>query len=120
MVPTAFDFRAPHPGDAAEATRFLGAWGPGIWTGGVADILTVDEVLSADWVRLTLMWGQCCTSNFRYGPGFAYLLGTIVGGKLSFKTGQKSFEFEMTNDGKLHGTAIENGNASQIYMPRLQ
>jgi hypothetical protein len=117
-VPSRFDFRAPASDAPANSAQFLGAWGPGIWTGGRSDIYTIEEISGNGSVRLIMAWGACCPHNFLYGPGFRLELGKFADGKIVFRDTktQAVVELELLADGRLLGKTP----AQVISLPKLQ
>jgi uncharacterized caspase-like protein len=123
-----FDIRAPDPGAPTGSAALLGAWGPGMWSGGGSrNIYVVEEIDRNNSVRLVEMFSDCCLGMLRYKANFRKRTAILVNGRIIIQHRRgwdqqiMTTELELLSDGQLHGTAVTpDGNVAKVTLPRIQ
>jgi hypothetical protein len=120
-TPASIDLRAPAADAPDGSSSFLGAWGPGTWSGGTREIIVVEGIDRAGNVQLMQAWRRPHDQS----TGFNNYVGKFSDRRIvhSYREGQRSAQKEYTldNDGTLHGVSVySDGYVSRVSLPRIQ
>lgn len=101
----------------ADLAAWSGKWG-GIWSGILPSDLVIERISAEGDVQGVYAYGYA--SQWNITPGSFRFRGKIKDGVLKFGRG-RTFEFEMTKDGKLSGQSWRGGvNDANIVMAKAQ
>lgn len=117
-LPPGTDVVKPGADVPADLAAWSGKWG-GIWSGVLQSNLVIERVSADGEVQGVYAYGYAPQWNISR-PGSFRFRSKIKDGELKFGRG-RSFEFEMTKDGKLSGQSWSGGvNDANIVMSKAQ
>lgn len=118
-VPLPTDLKVSAPPDSVppEVRAFSGKW-VGTWDAGLAHVLVVEDIPSADRVTVVYAFGS---NQFVRTPGFTRVRGTIASGKLNFKLSNGAVvTYVLTPSDDLKAEYERPGEIVRATMKRVQ